>query len=544
MAAKETPPASRREWCLVAAIALASLAVRLPVAIHCDIFQDEGLYWWEANEPGVNFCPQPPATSLLVHAGQALLGEGSVLGLRLGSLLWGTASIVLVFLLGRDPYGPATGLWAAALFAVTPLFLGIGSFITPDALLVFLWLLFVWATWRAAAGASGWWWAAAGLVLAAGFYSKYTMALALPCALLALCAAPRGRALLRGPKPWLALALAAAAFAPVFLAWNAANGWASFRYHLSTRHVWTLSPANIAPYLATHAGAISPLIWAGVLAAFVAAWRSWRRGDWGSAWVLSFGLVPIAFFFVPSVFTKKALLRVHWDEMGYAIGLIGLAAAIARLSQPGRPRGRWRRLGVAGIAAAALISGAAFVGSLRPGLAVALRLRPPTRQMLGWRDLARRVRSVRSGWRGAEPVIITDSASTHFCLAFHLRQRQNIYTLDSLVNRRYGLVEPLGVWGIDQPHLVADMESGRLAPEAIFIDQPHHTTRSTFPPPEQLTRLFASVELLEPLLVTRGGRVVVIFTLYACRQWRASSPDRGARSRRSDVAQPTTGDAQ
>jgi len=215
-----------------------------------------------------------------VRLGLAVLGVG-VLGLRLGSLLCGTAAIIVAYLLARDLYGARVGVWAAALLASCPLVFALGTVTTPDAFLLPLWLVFMWTLWRAANGWGTFWWLAAGVVLAAGLYAKHIMALAVPCALLALCASPRGRATLGRPCPWVALGVGMACFLPVFVAWNWQHGWATLRFHLAARHDWSFSLKTCARYVLGHAGALSPVLYVGVLASLVAAGRAWWRSGPG-----------------------------------------------------------------------------------------------------------------------------------------------------------------------------------------------------------------------------------------------------------------------
>jgi len=127
-----------REWALVAALAAVSLAVRAVLAARVGIFQDEALYWWLAHDPEFSFCPHPPATPLVVLVGGWVFGHGTV-GLRAGSLFFGTLTVVLAALLGRDLYGRKAAVWAAALLAICPLAVAVGCVATPDATLACLW---------------------------------------------------------------------------------------------------------------------------------------------------------------------------------------------------------------------------------------------------------------------------------------------------------------------------------------------------------------------------------------------------------------------
>ncbi|MFW6163714.1 MAG: glycosyltransferase family 39 protein, partial [Planctomycetota bacterium] len=351
----------------MAALVLGSLALRATVAARCDLYQDEALHWWETRQPGVNFSPQPPVASQTAHVALAVLGHGT-LALRAGSLLYGTGIVVLAYLVGRDMFGRRAGLWAAAIVVCCPLLSCIGAVTGPDAPLVFCWLLVVWTGWRAASGSGAWWWAACGLALAVGLYSKYMMALAVPSAFLALVGTRKGRAVLRRPGPWAALALGVVLFAPVFLAWNASYGWPAFAYHLGARHEWELKAKHPVQYLLAHAGAYSPLLWVGILVGLVAGCRAWRRGELRGAWLAAFGGLPILFFLAPSVLTARSMIRVQWDEMGYATGAVALAAT---LSSEGfrRPAGRaWRRFAAAGLALGALVGLVVWTGCVFPSV--------------------------------------------------------------------------------------------------------------------------------------------------------------------------------
>ena len=120
---------------VVGLIALASLGVRVAMAARCGIFQDEGIYWWDAHYTGVGFCPSPPVSATAVVLGEALLGSG-VLGLRAGALLAGTAIIVMAYGIARELFGRRAGLWAAGLAAVCPFFVALGTVTTPEPYLV------------------------------------------------------------------------------------------------------------------------------------------------------------------------------------------------------------------------------------------------------------------------------------------------------------------------------------------------------------------------------------------------------------------------
>ena len=95
--------AGRRDLIVVVLIAAVSLAVRASFALSTDVFQDEMIYWWQSGS-GVTFAPHPPATALALRLGLAVLGRG-VAGLRAATLLAGTASVFMAYVLGRQMAG-------------------------------------------------------------------------------------------------------------------------------------------------------------------------------------------------------------------------------------------------------------------------------------------------------------------------------------------------------------------------------------------------------------------------------------------------------
>jgi len=505
----------RRETWLVIAIAAASLALRLAMAVDMDVFQDEAYYWWGAQWGLMGFCPHPPGTSVAVWAGTQAFGD-TLLGLRVGSLAWGTGAIVLACALGRELYGPRAGLWAAALLAACPLFMGIGAITTPDSLLVFLWLLFLWSVRRAATGGGGRWWLLSGLVLAAGLYTKYIMVLALPAAFVALIATREGRGALRTPWPWAAAGIGLALFLPVFAAWNWSLGWPSIRYHLVSRHIWDPEWERVGRYVLTHAGALSPVLFVAALGALLAAARAWRRGDARGPWLLAFGAFPILFFLPPSVLTEHQLMQVQWDEFGYAVGMVALGGIVGGEAAP---RMRWRRLlGAGALALACLESAVLLIGLLWPAGCVALGVRPPGLQQFGWREAARRVQAVQA--REKAEFIATDSFAAAMSVGFHLGRRDGIYTLPHPRNERYGLVEQLDAWRMDAAHLVRE-HRGR---DGLFVREDRCYDRCECgKEPRTARQFFREVRLVDAEKVFVGGKMMRCIQLFRARSL-ASSP--------------------
>lgn len=189
---------------------LMSAAVRLALALGTDITYDEAYYWTWSRALGLGYFDHPPMVAWLIR----------LLGVRGAALACGAVTVALVQGLATDLTGrPEAGWRAAALWSVLPASVLSGVFATPDAPLMVSWVGALWALQRRR-------WALAGALCGLAMLSKYTGALLLaPAAAAWLQARGRLRDLL-----WGAVA-ALAAFAPA-LAWNAAHGWASFRFQL------------------------------------------------------------------------------------------------------------------------------------------------------------------------------------------------------------------------------------------------------------------------------------------------------------------------
>lgn len=239
----------------------------------------------------------PPLYSSVVHLFIELLGTGEV-ALRLPSVIAGTLSIPLMFSVGRAWAGPAAGLLAASLLAISPLHLWYSQEARPYALFMALALTTVWFAQRLLRRPDAWP-LQLGLVVSAAA-TFYCHLLALPflafVALYLLGNAPagaRGRVLLLLGAVGLLMAPQLARFwgAPPPVSANA--GYRFHPAHLGYT-LWTfgtgysLGPTLLElrkglPALGRHLPLIVPVL-AGLSALLLHGarylWRTDRRGFW------------------------------------------------------------------------------------------------------------------------------------------------------------------------------------------------------------------------------------------------------------------------
>jgi 4-amino-4-deoxy-L-arabinose transferase-like glycosyltransferase len=248
---------------------------------------------------------------------------------------------------------PGAGPTALLAFFSAPLLLMMTGFAWQDHLLILGWLASAWLALEflqeVADGGRGRTALLFGAALALGLagLAKYSAAL-LGVALLLLVALDRRlRHLLRDPRLWLAGALALLVVSPV-LAWNAARGGTSFRFHLVERIAGSggvhLNPLGPLRFL------LPLLVSAGPMVLLAALWPRLRpaAGSFAALYrrlALTALLVSTGFFFAIST---VATAIYYWNVVGLLLLYPAAAAA-------GRPR--WLAIhGISGLVAALLMT--------------------------------------------------------------------------------------------------------------------------------------------------------------------------------------------
>lgn len=141
--------ASGHLWWLLGIIACA-LALRLNQLGVASLWADEGLTAWLVELPFIEMLKMqkriemtPPLYNCLMYVWAGLFGTSEP-ALRLPSVLLGVASVFLIFRLGQSLYDARTGVFAAALLALSPYHIGYSQEARSYSLLVFLSL---WSCW-------------------------------------------------------------------------------------------------------------------------------------------------------------------------------------------------------------------------------------------------------------------------------------------------------------------------------------------------------------------------------------------------------------
>lgn len=406
-------------WTTILALALtALLAVRLgALTVNAtDLFFDEAQYWSWSQTPDFGYYSKPPLIAWLITASTAICGDGEAC-VRVSSPILHTLTAIFVFLLARRLYDVRIGALSAIVYATLPGVSVSAGIISTDVPLLMCWALALYAlvalrdTWLA--GSRAWWPALLlGLALGLGLNAKYAMAWFAVCLAVYLIATPAERGLMRGPRLWIAFAIAALLIAPN-IGWNLAHKFATFS-HTADNAKWhgsLVNPLKALEFLAAQFGVFGPVLFGALL---VITWRAWREGlPEPDRLLLAFALPVVV------IITMQALIsRAHanWAAVSYVAASVLVTATMVRALD-----WRWLNGSLALHVAliAALVAATAFAGrfALPTGI-------DPFARTLGWRDIADAARAEieQARQRGAPfGAVVADERSVTAELIYYMR---------------------------------------------------------------------------------------------------------------------------
>jgi 4-amino-4-deoxy-L-arabinose transferase-like glycosyltransferase len=369
---------------MLAAVVLATLAVRLVVGALGALEEDEAYYRLWSLSPAFGYFDHPPMVAWWIWVGRHIAGDNA-LGVRLLPSLAAAATSLLTFDLARvaglgERIAARAGIW---LNATVLLGLG-GQLAVPDQPCALFWTAALCCAFRAMRG-HGAWWLGAGVAAGLACLSKYSALFLAPGVLLWLALTPAGRRTLLTPWPWLAAVIAAAIFAPN-VAWNAAHGWLTFGKQFGRVLPTGLDLGYLTKFVFDQFFLLNPLI-----AIFVGiAVR--RRIAWP---MLAIAAPFTAYLLVHSLHDA---VQGQWPAPLYPMLMVAAAAAA-------EPASGWlARLRAAAAPLAFAVYAAIFAYLLAPMDGV-LPFREPTASFRGWPAFFQAVERARTGagaaWVGA-----------------------------------------------------------------------------------------------------------------------------------------------
>jgi 4-amino-4-deoxy-L-arabinose transferase-like glycosyltransferase len=363
-------------------ILLAILALRVAALWlnRTDLFFDEAQYWSWAQEPALGYYSKPPLIAWLITLTTAVCGDAEPC-VRLAAPIVHTVTAWVVFLIGRRLYDARVGFWSGIVFATLPGVSVSSGVISTDVPFLLCWALALWAFVRLRQSAALGDALLLGAAVGAGFLARYSMAFFVGSMLVALLVLG-SEGVRIGKRRWLAVALSALLVASPNLLWNIANGFATIG-HTADNAKWTgslIHPLKALEFLGAQFGVFGPVLFGALL---VILFRSVQRRLPETDRLLLAFVLPILLLYIGQAFVSRA--HANWAAAGYVAATILVTATMLR------DRATWAFRTSLGLHVAL-----ALVIALAPAWAGRLPLAPerdPYRRLLGWRELAERVRA-------------------------------------------------------------------------------------------------------------------------------------------------------
>jgi 4-amino-4-deoxy-L-arabinose transferase-like glycosyltransferase len=363
---------------LIAIVVIATM-VRVAVASHLHLTEDEAYYRLWSMAPALGYYDHPPMIAWWVWLGREIAGD-SPLGVRLIPILASALSSLLIFDVSRligapDVDARRAGVWYNAMLLVAA-----GGFLAvPDAPAAFFWILTLWCLLKAVRTEAMGWWIGAGLIAGLATLSKYSALFLAPGVFLWLVWRPPTRRLLLTPGPWLAAGIAVALFG-LNIAWNADHHWLTFTKQFGRIAPSRFAPAHLPTFLAAQFVLINPLIAVFVIRALTAAPTRAALTP-----LIATSAPFIVYLLIHSLHDS---VQAHWAAPVYPALAICAVLGAAEAARIGRRTG---------IARAAPIIGLAVypIALLIPCLPASL-LTPVAGPILGWPRFAQRLEDIRA----------------------------------------------------------------------------------------------------------------------------------------------------
>ena len=309
---------------------LAVCAVKVLVASRLPLFVDEAFYWQEGRHLAWAYSDLPGLTAWLARLGD-MLAAGNVLALRLPFLLIAAAVPWLMVRMVAREFDAKSGWQAGTLTVLLPLSGTLGLLALPDVPLLLATLLCLDAGLRVLRRVDATAAVELALGLAIGGLTHYRFVAVIAVGFLALLALRQGRAALRDPRIWAALAIGALAWLPLLL-WNLQNADAGLRFQLVDRHPWSFSGEGI------RLGRMQLLLATPFLLAAmaVAGWRGVRDARPSVRYLALCGSMIVLGFLALGFFADRERVSFHWPLPGYLALLLLVPAVLSKWAR------RWR----------------------------------------------------------------------------------------------------------------------------------------------------------------------------------------------------------
>ena len=340
-------------------------------------------------------------------------------------------------------------------------------------------------------------WVALGVALAGAWLSHYRAAILVAAGFCFLCAMPRGRALWRNPKLWLALAIMLLGLLPLVV-FNVQHDWTALHFQAVERNPWVFHGDALAQPV-EQAIVCTPLFY--VLLLWTAL-RCARRATDGAPWDLLAvcALVPLLLFFVLGLYADDTRFRVHWPIPGYLPLFVAMPALFfATRSMALRI---FTSVAVALLAVGVLLVYAYLAAATVPDLAQRFAgVKAFPEHFVGWDVASAKTSALLADPAHKDDVLVADNFMLAAELDFAFGGTRPVYSLDHPTNIKHGRAPQLAQWGRDEAAL-----RGLGSRRVLLVVEP--TARRERERAEWLVTLCERIDDLKPVtaLDPFGGR--------------------------------------
>ena len=473
-----------------------ALAALLPLS------PQEAYYWVFSLHPAWSYFDHPPLTAYVIGFFTYFLGDQAI-AIRLGALLFSLGFSLLAYYLGKDLFSPLVGFWAAMISTLLPSYAITALIITPDSPLVFFWTLSGYLTLKAIQNDRCRFHLLSGISLGLALLSKYTAVLFPASLLFFFLFTPEQRHHLKRWELYGGWVLALAIFSPVFL-WNAGHDWASFAFQSTdrARELGKFSPEDLGAFLASQAGVLTPLVFAGMSVTLgLAVKRFFRRPGWKENYLLFLSLPMIGLF---TLVATREWVKMNWLIPAY----LPLILLMMRYYQERIFAWRWVYRGVA--AWTWVTVGLFFVLLHLWPFVPQIKASGSMDTLTGWRELAGHLHKVqqkiqKESGSDQPSFILAWGHKTASELWFEFKGHPPVYAQTALGKKALAYdfwFDPTPLKGKD----------------ALFVWSSFENF--SYESSDLLSRFFEKVEPLEPFTVYRGKHPLRTFQIVHCLRYR------------------------
>ncbi|WP_427981244.1 glycosyltransferase family 39 protein, partial [Agarivorans sp.] len=407
--------------------------------------------------PDWGYYSKPPMVAWFIWLSTHVFGV-SEFSTKLPAPLLYLATAYIIQLTTEKLSTPKAGIWAFAIFILSP-FVTLNSwFVTTDAPLIFFWSLTVLFFILADQTDKTRYWLLAGIFGGLGLLSKYTMIL-LPAAIFFMYLFTHQYHRLIKWKFWLTIVIALLVFSPNVI-WQALNGFPSFIHtaELANKPGWDGNPHEFIPGQLIVFGPVALIV---LITTLGKRFRNQYPTVWYCTWT------PLFIFSLKS-FQGEAF--VNWAAFAYASGAILSGIAISTMKS-------WIK--ISHLALSILV---AVTFYHYPIIQKTLNIVPsttntPYARIEGWRELSQQVAAVAQ--QNPAAYVASNSRMVNAYLSYYLPESiQKLRTLnpDNHISNHYELF-----------YLLKDEERPVIWLSERELTQ--HPINPVLPPPSLLTKL-------------------------------------------------------